>query len=458
MSVAENNTLTTLVPRETNRALAQTSDGIVLTEEFKTAPALLQADFAIRPVIFVTGPAGTGKTTLLRYYVNHFAAQETVVLAPTGIAALNVGGQTIHSFFRLKPGNLLDLDALQPIPKRVVNHFNTLIVDEASMLRADLFDAMDRILRISTGSDIPFGGKKVILFGDLFQLPPVEENQESGLAELFAQRYASPYFFEARVLREIPLQMFELKRIFRQQQDVNFIRLLNRIREGHISQAELDASLNTRITSRKPEEIENSIILAPTNQSVTWRNHRYLAGLKTEEFVYHAKVEKDFTRILPADEELHLKAGAKIMMLANDSDKRWVNGDIGYVHELGDDFVRVQLRGSVYDVQPYVWEQIRYEYNPLTQRLEKKVKGTFTQYPLKLAWAITIHKSQGMTFDNVYLDMGRGAFATGQTYVALSRCRSLNGVHLQREIEVKDVLCDKRVQNFLRAVQGSQIV
>ena len=429
-------------------------ENIILTDEFKDALALLEADFVIRPVIFITGRAGTGKTTLLRYFTEH-SAQDAVVLAPTGIAALNVRGQTIHSFFRLQPTNLLDLDALRPLPRRVVDHFETIIIDEASMLRADLFDAMDHILRISTHSDLPFGGKKIILFGDLFQLPPVEENRDSGLQEFFNERYASPYFFEAHVLREIPLETFELKRIFRQQQDVPFVRLLNDIRNGHITQPELDERLNTRITATPPEQIENSIILAPTNENVAWRNRRYLAGLPDKEFVYPAKVHQMFTRTLPAEEELHLKKGAKIMMLVNDTkNKFWVNGDIGTVYDLGDDFVQVALNGNVYKIEPYIWEQIRYEFNPLTQKLEKKVIGTFMQYPLKLAWAITIHKSQGLTFDNIFLDIGRGAFATGQTYVALSRCRSLQGVHLKHEIKVSDVRCDRRVQAFIRSIRG----
>lgn len=434
------------------------AENIILTDEFKDALALLEADFAIRPVIFITGRAGTGKTTLLRYFANR-TAQDTVVLAPTGIAALNVRGQTIHSFFRLQPTNLLDLDALSPLPKRIVDHFDTIIIDEASMLRADLFDAMDHILRISAHSDLPFGGKKIILFGDLFQLPPVEENADSGLADAFAERYASPYFFEARVLREIPLETFELKRIFRQQQDVPFMQLLNQIRDGHITQPELDAWLNTHITATSPDRIENSVILAPTNANVAWRNRYYLDRLPDKEFVYHAKVEKNFSRTLPAEEELHLKKGAKIMMLVNETkNKYWVNGDVGTVYDLGEDFVQVELHGEVYEIAPYIWEQTRYEYNAATKKLEGNIIGTFTQYPLKLAWAITIHKSQGLTFENIYLDIGRGAFATGQTYVALSRCRSLKGVHLKREIKTSDVRCDRRVQEFIRSIRGFETI
>ncbi len=423
----------------------------ILTDEFKDALALLESKPAIRPLIFITGRAGTGKTTLLKYFAQH-TAQNIVVLATTGLAAINVHGQTVHSFFRLKPGNLLDFSILRRLPRKTVESFDTLVIDEASMLRADLLDALDHILQISTRSSDPFGGKQVILFGDLFQLPPVEENEHSGLFNYFNERYASPYFFEAHVLKRLPLEVFELKRIFRQSADRDYAALLNQIREGRVGQPQLDAQLNTHVSAETPDVVENSILLATTNYAAAQRNRSQLAKLPGQEFIYTATADETFTKTPPADRELHLKKGAKIMMLVNDDN--WVNGDIGTVYDLGKDFIQVEIKGAVYDVQPHVWDEVFYEFNPLTQKLAPKVKGFFKQYPLKLAWAITVHKSQGLTFDNIYLDMGRGAFATGQTYVALSRCRTLAGVHLKRPILTSDVQCDSRVRQFFESVKG----
>ena len=419
---------------------------LILTDEFKNALALLEDKPPVTPLVFITGRAGTGKTTLLRYFAQH-CAQDAVILATTGLAALQIHGQTVHSFFRLKPGNLLDLSRLKRLPRKIVDAFDIIIIDEASMLRADLLDALDYILQRSTGSDLPFGGKKMVLFGDLFQLPPVEEKPENGLFDAFRTQYQSPYFFEAHVLRRLPLQVFELKRIFRQKTDPEFAHLLNLIRQGQIGQPQLDGLLNTHKTFELPERFENCIILTPTNREAAARNLHYLERLPGPAFTYPATRDEGFNpKTTPAEAELTLKKGAKIMMLTNTDN--WVNGDIGTVYELGPDAIKVELNGYVYPVEPHIWEEVHYEVNPLTLKLEPKVKGFFKQYPLKLAWAITIHKSQGLTFDNIYLDIGRGAFATGQTYVALSRCRTLNGVHLKKEISVRDILCDRRVQQF----------
>lgn len=251
------------MPAETN--------SIILTDEFKDALRLLEAKPIVQPLIFITGRAGTGKTTLLRYFAEH-AAQNAVVLATTGLAAIHVHGQTVHSFFRLKPGNLLDPANLRRLPRKTVEALDTIIIDEASMLRADLLDAMDYILQISTHTDLPFGGKKIVLFGDLFQLPPVEEKQTSGLFDAFAEKYKSPYFFEAHVLKRLPLEVFELKRIFRQKADPDFAHLLNLIREGQVTQPQLDLLLNTHKTFELPEQFDNCIILSPTNREAAWRN------------------------------------------------------------------------------------------------------------------------------------------------------------------------------------------
>ena len=284
---------------------------IILTDEFKDALTLLESKPVFKPLIFTTGRAGTGKTTLLKYFAQH-TAQNVVVLATTGLAAINVHGQTVHSFFHLKPGNLLDMGLLRRLPRKTVDNFDTLIIDEASMLRADLLDAMDHILRISTHNQEPFGGKQVILFGDLFQLPPVEESEQSGLFDYFNARYASPYFFEAQVLKELPLEVFELKRIFRQHADRDYAHLLNLIREGKISQPQLDSQLNTHVSPETPDVLDNSILLATTNYSAMWRNRNQLAKLPGTEYIYPATADETFTKTPPADKELHLKKGPKL--------------------------------------------------------------------------------------------------------------------------------------------------
>jgi len=431
---------------------------IILTDEFKEALHRLERKDFIQPLLFITGRAGTGKSTLLHYFATT-TAQNVVVLAPTGLAAINVHGQTIHSFFRLTPRNLLDTAYLKSvarrIPKKELHAFDTLVIDEASMLRADLLDAMDFILRTATRDERPFGGKRVVLFGDLFQLPPVEESADNELFDLFTAQYPTPYFFSAQVLRQMPLEIFELTRIFRQNTDRTFVHLLNRIRDGEVTQSELDTLLNVRRTDQSPEDFENCIILAPTNREVTRRNLHYLSQLDGQEFIYKADIDEGFKhRQILAEPELHLKKGAKIIMLTNQTDC-WVNGDIGTVYNLGEDFIQVELKGVVYPVEKHRWEDVRYVFNPLTQKLEPQSQGFFTQYPLKLAWAITIHKSQGLTFEQIFLDIGRGAFASGQTYVALSRCRTLQGVHLKRHITMQDILCDKRVRRFFNEIACS---
>lgn len=427
---------------------------VEITDEFKDALKLLESPASQSPLIFITGKAGTGKTTLLKFFARN-TTKNAVVLATTGVAAVQVRGQTVHSFFHLKPGNLLDLDSLKKLPRRTVNALETIIIDEASMLRADLLDALDHILRLSTAEDAPFGGKQIILFGDLFQLPPVEEAPTSGLFDLFHARYQSPYFFDAHIVQTTKIEVFELQHIFRQQQDQSFALLLNKIRENTVTQPALDAWLNKQVSPQEPSDADRAIILSPTNSGATWRNQAYLARLPGEEFVYQALVDESFKKKnFPADETLHLKRAAKVMMLTNHPEHFWVNGDIGTIYDLGPDFIKVEIKGNIYQVQPYVWEDVRYEFNPLNQKLEPKVNGFFKQYPLKLAWAITIHKSQGLTFDNIYVDMGNGAFAPGQTYVALSRCRSLRGVQLKKPITVRDIRCDARVTQFFKSIPG----
>ena len=395
--------------------------------------------------IFLTGRAGTGKTTLLKYFAEHTPAR-CVLCAPTGIAALNLGGQTIHSFFRIKPNDPLDPLSLKKLPAKTADSFDILIVDEASMLRADLLDAIDLILKKSTDNPRPFGGKKIILCGDLWQLPPVLEEHDPNFLNYFNMLYKSPYFFDALCLGQTPLKVLELKHNFRQSQDNEFAKLLNKIRAGTITQSELDSELNTPRALSAPEG-GAAITLTATNYTAQHRNALMLAKLPGESFSYQAEISENFNKkTIPAEPLLTLKKGAKIMMLVND--KYWVNGDIGTVEDLGPSYIRVNIRGAVYSVEPHTWQEIKYEPLPAGNKLIPVVKGTFTQYPLKLAWAITIHKSQGLTFDSICLDMDRGAFAAGQTYVALSRARALSGVYLKKPLTIKDIQTDKRVLAF----------
>lgn len=395
--------------------------------------------------VFLTGRAGTGKTTLLKYFAQH-TRQRCVLCAPTGIAALNLGGQTLHSFFRMQPTDLPNPSSMKKLPRKTAENFDTLIIDEASMLRADMLDAIDIILRKSCEPMHPFGGKKIILCGDLWQLPPVLQEDDSDFLTYFNMIYKSPYFFDALCINALPLKVFELEHIFRQENDGGFAQLLNKIRSAEITQKELDLMLNTPRALYTAQD-KTVITLTATNAAAQSRNNTLLAKLPGNTYTYRAEFSDNFSkRNPPADKELTLKKGAKIMMLVND--KYWVNGDIGFVEDLGPGYIRVNIRGGTYSVEPHTWQEIRYEALPGTNRLMPVVKGSFTQYPLKLAWAITIHKSQGLTFENICLDIGRGAFAAGQTYVALSRARTLQGVYLKKPLALSDIKTDKRIFNF----------
>ncbi len=400
--------------------------------------------------IFLTGRAGTGKTTLLKYFAEHTAAR-CVLCAPTGIAAINLGGQTLHSFFRIKPNDLLEPQLLKKLPAKTADAFDILIIDEASMLRADLLDAIDLILKKSTDNPRPFGGKKIILCGDLWQLPPVLEEHDTNFLNYFNMLYKSPYFFDALCISQTELKILELKHNFRQSLDDDFAELLNKIRSGTITQSELDAELNTPRALAEPEG-DTAITLTATNYNAQHRNALMLAKLPGESFSYQAEISENFNKkTIPAEPLLTLKKGAKIMMLVND--KYWVNGDIGTVEDLGPSYIRVNIRGALYSIEPHTWQEVKYEPLPAGNKLIPVVKGTFTQYPLKLAWAITIHKSQGLTFDSICLDMGRGAFASGQTYVALSRARTLSGVYLKKPLRISDIKTDKRIISFFNQNQ-----
>jgi ATP-dependent DNA helicase PIF1 len=416
---------------------------VELNDDFRAALGLIEQT---SQSLFVTGRAGTGKSTLLR----HFRATTTkplVVLAPTGLAAINVGGQTIHSFFGFPP-RLIDPQSLRPgRAAGLLHRLETLVVDEVSMVRADVMDGIDRSLRLGRGRrDTPFGGVQVVLIGDLCQLPPIVRERELG--EYFAGRYGGPYFFQAPVFRETRLPVVELEKVYRQT-DARFLDLLNGVRERRLDPGILE-SLNARVRAfERLDELDDYVTLTPTNEAALRINLAFLADLPGPEQRLEAVVAGRFDRsAYPTDSRLRLKAGARIMMLRNDFEGRWVNGSMGVVSEVGPASLRVAIDGLSHEVAPHTWENVEYVFSRRENRIDQQVVGTFQQYPLKLAWALTIHKSQGQTFDRVHLDLGRGAFAHGQTYVALSRCRSLDGLALSRPISPRDVLLDETIHEY----------
>jgi len=425
--------------------------------EFSRAFDLLENS---RCHVFITGKAGTGKSTLLEYFRDH-TAKNVAVLAPTGVAAVNVKGQTIHSFFRFKPD--ITPEAVKQIRLRkeareLYQNLDAVIIDEISMVRADLLDCIDAFLRRhGPASRRPFGGVQMILIGDLYQLPPVVTRSEE---DIFRSLYASPYFFSSRVFDAMEMEYIDLSKIYRQVDD-DFVSLLNAIRHNQINGPIL-SRLNQRcIPEFVPAEDSFFVYLTTTNVLADRINAHQLARLPGEEFGFQANIEGKFeARSLPTKEFLQIKTGAQVMLLNNDPNGQWVNGSIGKVLSVAEDLastdmIQVELEdGSCVDVGPFRWDMFRFFYNEETRQLESESVGSFHQYPVKLAWAVTIHKSQGKTFSRVVLDIGTGAFAHGQTYVALSRCTSLEGLVLRRPIALKDIIVDSRVVDFMEGASG----
>ena len=400
--------------------------------------------------VFITGRAGTGKTTLLQAFVEN-TAKVVAVSAPTGVAALAVGGQTIHSLLRL-PLGIIGNRELGFIPKEslaVLANLDALVIDEVSMVSADVLDALDRRLRQAKRKrNTAFGGIQLIMFGDPYQLAPVV----SGQAEkaYYQDHYRSPWFFDAKVWRETEMSVQELDTIHRQA-DSEFRAVLNALREGRM-EAEMGRMLNEH-GLRQPEDPE-LITLATTNQAVTRINSAALEGLPGKAKIAHADIEGDFgsTAAYPADDELVLKPGAKVMFLRNDTQgtdgPRFVNGTLGTVVKITDSVI-VDVEGESILVEPVTWEKVKYDYSPTTKVLSQDVVAEFTQFPLRLAWAVTIHKAQGKTLDAAVIDLGSRAFAPGQTYVAFSRLTSLEGLYLKRPLTPADIIVDEHVVRFM---------
>lgn len=409
--------------------------------------------------LFITGKAGTGKSVLLQYFVKHTSKQVAVV-APTGVAALNVGGQTIHSFFSMgldiqDPDDFSQVSSMGYKRREILNGIQTLVIDEISMVSADIMDMIDAKLKYARDNDEPFGGCQIIAFGDLYQLPPVVP---SGQATRYMEdRYTTTYFFGADEIRENPFKIIELQHVFRQK-DQTFIDILNKIRLGKSSKGLLDDINSCCVV---PPEDEQYITLTGDNATANTINREKLLALNTKEYVYDGIVVGDIKQSsMPTDLHLHLKVGAHVMMIKNDrtdnssNDKRqkarWVNGTLGVISQLTDNGIKVEINGVSHWVDKEKWEKYQYSYNSETKSLEKDVVATFTQYPIKLAYAITIHKSQGQTYDAVKVDLSKGAFAAGQTYVALSRCRSMESLYLTKALKQEDIKVSQEVLNYMR--------
>ncbi|WP_395245006.1 ATP-dependent RecD-like DNA helicase [Agromyces sp. MMS24-K17] len=412
--------------------------------------AVYQAIEDTRDHVFVTGRAGTGKSTLLTH-LNWNTKKQIVICAPTGVAALNVGGQTIHSLFRLPIGVIADhaIDQNDAV-RKILNAMDTLVVDEVSMVNADLMDAMDRSLRQARQRrHEPFGGAQVVLFGDPYQLAPVPGDVEE--RRYFADTYSSMWFFDAKVWDEADLRIFELGEVHRQHDDT-FKHMLNAVRHGQVT-AEIAGVLNAT-GARRPLPEQGAITLATTNSTVNRINHTQLHRLPGQSLANEAEVTGDFGgRSFPADERLELKVGAQVMFLRNDTmvrgdGPRWVNGTIGTVTSMRGE-LRVAVDGEEHEVDPVTWEKYRYSWDPVAKKLERDIVAEFTQFPLRLAWAVTIHKSQGASYDSAIVDLGPRVFSPGQTYVALSRLTSLDGLYLARPLRPSDIIVDRNVERFM---------
>ncbi len=398
--------------------------------------------------LFITGRAGTGKSTLLKC-VADLLDEECAVLAPTGLAAVTVGGQTIHSFFGFPPRLIGPGDIKRSRNGKVMRRLKYLIIDEVSMVRSDLMWAIDQSLRLNRGKlREPFGGLRLILFGDLHQLPPVVRGEEATLLE---ETHGGPLFFHHSALCDgAGTYLVELMEVFRQR-DEALVDVLDKVREGSLEGEDLDV-LNERVNPiRKLSEGQSFVILTPTNAAAQRINRAYLDALEGREHAFEAAVSGDFAEAAqPTDGTLILKEGAKVILLRNDSEKRWVNGTIAVVSKLDDGRVWIEVKGRDYELEQVSWENRRYAVDSTTDKVVENVAGVFRQFPVRLAWALTIHKSQGLTLDNVYIDFGRGTFAHGQAYVALSRCRSLEGLAIARPIRQADILFDPRVVDYRR--------
>jgi len=426
--------------------------------EFQRALALLEDT---ERNVLITGRAGTGKSTLLTYFREH-TKKKVVILAPTGVAAVNVAGQTIHSFFHFKPSvtpaSIKKKKSAGKEKLTVYKKLTTIVIDEVSMVRADLLDCVDKFLRFNGPEEkLPFGGIQMIFIGDLYQLPPVVTTAER---EIFKTHYASPYFFSAKVFDQLNMEFLELEKVYRQKDD-EFVRLLNTIRNRSVTDDDL-AKFNSRCDPQFEAPAGSFYLsLTSTNDLAAVINEKRLAELKGKNWKAKGEIVGDFGKeYLPTAVDLKLKKGAQIMLLNNDSLGQWINGTIGKIKKFekdddDNDVIVAELdNGDTARISPYTWKIYRFFLK--NEELRSEEVGSFTQYPVRLAFAVTIHKSQGKTFENVVIDVGRGTFTHGQMYVALSRCTTLSGIVLKQPLKKNHIIMDWQVVKFLTGIQYAQ--